>query len=173
MPDHTLPIITLVAMLGSGVVAGTFYGFSSFVMGALGKLPPPQGIAAMQSINVVVINPWFMVPFIGTAVLCLGLVVTSFVTWQRPGTGWMLAGALLYIVGTFVVTIAFNVPRNDALAAVDANSAAGAELWANYLRTWTTWNTVRTIAGLLAMVAFAMAFTAMSGFTPSTPAETR
>jgi uncharacterized membrane protein len=111
MPEQWLSTLTLVAAVGCGIVAGAFYAFSSFVMGALAKLPAPQGIAAMQSINVVVINPWFMTPFVGTAVLCLGLVVTTFFTWQRPGTGWMLAGALSYFLGTFVVTIALNVPR--------------------------------------------------------------
>jgi uncharacterized membrane protein len=171
MLEQSLSILTMLAILGCGIVAGAFYAFSSFVMGALAKLPAPQGIAAMQSINVVVINPWFMIPFVGMAVLCLGLAVTTFFTWQRPGSAWMLAGALLYFLGTFVVTIGFNVPRNDALAAVDANSAAGAELWANYLRTWTTWNTVRTIAGLMAMVAFVFAFTKLLGPTAGTPSD--
>ena len=71
------PLDTLIvtSAIGAGVIGGTFFGFSSFVMGALGRLPAPQGIAAMQSINVVVINPWFMTPFLGTAVLGLAIAV--------------------------------------------------------------------------------------------------
>jgi uncharacterized membrane protein len=43
----------------------------------------------------------------------------------------------LYLVGTVGVTIAFNVPLNNALAIVKPESAEGAILWAKYLRDWT------------------------------------
>jgi uncharacterized membrane protein len=45
-------VLTVVAALGCGLNAGVFFAFSSFVMAALRRLPPAQGIAAMQSINV-------------------------------------------------------------------------------------------------------------------------
>jgi uncharacterized membrane protein len=61
-------ILTLLSALGSGLIAGVFFAFSTFVMRALGRLPPHEGIAAMQSINIVVINPWFMTAFLGTVV---------------------------------------------------------------------------------------------------------
>lgn len=51
-------------------MAGVFFAFSTFVMKALGARPLAQGIAAMQSINVAVINRWFMAAFFGTALLC-------------------------------------------------------------------------------------------------------
>lgn len=38
--------------------------------GALGKLPPAPAVAAMQSINAVVINPWFLSVFMGMVALC-------------------------------------------------------------------------------------------------------
>jgi uncharacterized membrane protein len=150
--------VTLVSAIGSTLIAGSFFAFSTFVMSALGKLPPPQGIAAMQSINVVVINPWFMTPFVGTAALCLVLAVASFVRWHDRGAAYLLAGAILYVAGTFVVTMVFNVPRNDALAKVTPSSTEAATLWITYLSTWTAWNHVRTIAALGAMVSFTIAF---------------
>jgi hypothetical protein len=52
--------LVFVAAVGSGIVAGIFFAFSSFVMAALERIPPVQGIAAMNSINVTVINPSFM-----------------------------------------------------------------------------------------------------------------
>jgi uncharacterized membrane protein len=70
--------------------------------------------------------------------------------WQRPGAVYLLVGSLLYLVGTILVTIVFNVPRNDALAAVDPASANGARLWADYVTSWTAWNHVRTVAALAA-----------------------
>lgn len=87
----------------------------------------------------------------------MGLAIAAVAGWRGPGAGWLLAGALLYVVGTFVVTMVCNVPRNEALAEVTPESAAAATLWANYLVTWTFWNTVRAAAAIAAMVAFAMA----------------
>ncbi len=126
-------------------------------MAALGKLPAPPGIAAMQSISVVVLNPAFLIPFVGTALLCIGLGIAAVVRWRDPGAGWLLAGAILYVAGTFVVTMVCNVPRNEALAKVTPESTEAAQLWASYLSAWTAWNTVRAAAAIAAMVSFVMA----------------
>ena len=155
---NMLDLATLVAAVGSALIAGSFFAFSTFVMGALGRLPPPQGIAAMQSINVVVINPWFMTAFVGTAVLCAAVAVASLMRWHDPGAAYLLAGAVLYFAGTFLVTMVFNVPKNDAMAKLTPASAEAASQWIAYLSTWTAWNHVRTIAALGAMVSFTIAF---------------
>jgi len=149
--------LPLVAALGCGLIAGVFFAFSSFVMRALGRLPPAEGMAAMQSINVVVLNPVFLGVFMGTAVSCLAAVVLALLRWREPGSAWLLAGGLLYLVGTFLVTIAFNVPRNDALAAVAATAPEAGPLWAGYLVSWTAWNHVRTAAALAALASFLFA----------------
>ena len=152
-----LDFVILVSAVGSGLIAGAFFAFSTFVMRALGELPPSQAIPAMQSINIVVINPWFMTTFLGTAGLCLFVAIASIVGWHDRGAGCLLAGAVLYVGGTFLVTMVFNVPRNDALAKLAPTSAEAARLWAAYLSTWTAWNHVRTIAALAAMVSFIVA----------------
>ncbi|MEJ7763435.1 MAG: anthrone oxygenase family protein [Thermomicrobiales bacterium] len=152
MNDAVLSGLTLGAALGCALVGGVFFAFSSFVMVALARLPPSQGIAAMQSINRVVLTPWFMAPFFGTAVACLVLVVASLVGWGEPGATLRVIGGGLYVVGCIGVTVVRNVPRNDALAAVDPESDAGAARWAGYVPGWTRWNTVRTAACLLASV---------------------
>jgi uncharacterized membrane protein len=59
-------------------------------------------------------------------------------------------GSLLYVIGTFLVTMVCNVPLNDALAVADPTSGDGARLWAGYLTNWTFWNHVRTVAALAA-----------------------
>jgi uncharacterized membrane protein len=153
-----LCLATLVSALGSGLIAGTFFAFSTFVMKALGKLPPAQGIAAMQSINVVVINPWFMTVFLGTAGLCVAVMIASLLQRRDPGTPYLLAGGVLYVVGTVLVTILFNVPRNDALAAVAPATSEAAALWMSYVSKRTAWNHVRTIAALAASTLFTIAF---------------
>jgi len=150
MTEGLLVVLTFSTALGCGLIAGVFFAFSAFVMKALARLPAAQGTAAMQSINVVAITPLFMVVLFGTAAACLLLAVSSLFMWQRPGAVYLLVGSLLYLVGTILVTIVFNVPRNDALAAVDPASANGARLWADYVTSWTAWNHVRTVAALAA-----------------------
>ncbi len=141
-------VLKLVAALGCGLVAGVFFAFSTFVMQALGQQPPAQGIATMQAINVTVINPWFMGVLFGTAAACVGLAIAAAVNMQHPGARWLLLGSLLYLVGAIGVTIAGNVPLNNALAAVAPASPEGAKLWAKFLTRWTLWNHLRTAAAL-------------------------
>jgi len=157
MIDGLVFALTLVSALGCGLMAGVFFAFSAFVMKALARLPPAQGIAAMQSINVAAINPAFMGALFGTAVLCVVLAVAALSMWRERGAVWLLVGGLLYLVGAVVVTIAFNVPRNNALAAVAPDSAAGASLWARYVAGWTAWNHVRAAACLAAAASLAIA----------------
>ena len=126
-------------------------------MKALARVPAAHGIAAMQSINVVVINPWFMGAFFGTAAACVLVVVFSLLRWNEAGALYLLISGLVYLIGSILVTIAFNVPRNNALAAADPQSAVGARLWAGYVTSWTAWNHVRTAAALAAAVLLTFA----------------
>ena len=115
----------------------------------------------MQAINVVVLNPIFLGVFFGTAILSLVLDIVALMDWSAPGSGYLVAGSLLYFVGTFLVTLIFNVPLNNKLAAVKPDSAEGKAVWTHYLRVWTAWNHVRTVAPLAAMAAFILAFSKM------------
>jgi uncharacterized membrane protein len=149
--------LKLVTLLGCGLIAGVFFAFSSFVMNALARLEPPQGITTMQTIDITVINPSFMAVFLGTTLACIVLAVFSLLKWHQPDAAYLLIGSLLYILGTFLVTIAFNVPLNDALAKVEPTSTEGANLWASYLTNWTLWNHVRTVTALAATAMFGFA----------------
>lgn len=126
-------------------------------MRALGSLPSAHGIDAMKSINVVVINPRFLTAFFGTAATCLLVMVRSLLRWHDPGAAYLLVGSLLYLLGTVLVTMVCNVPRNNALKAVESASAEGTRVWADYLNIWTAWNHVRTLAALAAAVSLTLA----------------
>ena len=149
--------LNLCTALGCGLVAGVFFAFSTFVMSALAQLQPKAGIAAMQAINFTAINPLFMVALFGTAVASLLLGISSFLQRYQPGATYLLVGSLLYLVGTVLVTIVFNVPLNNALAIVKPDSAEGANVWSNYLTRWTVWNHVRTVTALAAAALFTLA----------------
>ena len=155
-------LLMVAAALGAGLVAGVFFAFSTFVMRALGSIPAAHGIAAMQAINVIVLNPWFLGVFLGTAASSVAVVgVVLLAGASGVVLAWTLAGAALYLVGTLLVTMLRNVPCNEALAAVDAASADGARLWADYLVTWTFWNHVRTAAALATAACFTLALRAL------------
>lgn len=158
MGERVVSVLVLLSALGSGLVGGIFFAFSTFVLGALARLPPPQGIAAMQSINIVVINPLFMAAFMGTAVLCVIVAAAALFGWAGPHPSLVLAGAVLYVVGNIVVTMTGNVPLNNALAAVDPASAEGAATWARYVPDWGFWNHVRTVTGAAASACFILAW---------------
>jgi len=147
-------ITAVLGLLGSAVVGGIFFAFSSFIMKALARVPAHEGIAAMQSINVVVLNPSFLGTFAGTALVSIFAVGVAVMNWGDPAAAWLLAGALLYLGGTFLLTGLGNVPLNDKLAAIVAADPRAAETWEHYLDKWTRLNTVRTIASLFAAAMF-------------------
>jgi uncharacterized membrane protein len=141
---------TLVTALGCGLVAGVFFAFSTFVMAALRRLKPEEGIAAMQSINIRVVTPVFMTALFGTAAACLGLIAWAVTSRGEAPSALVIAGGALYFLGTIGVTVAFNVPLNTRLAGLRPQGADTADYWAKYVTTWTAWNHVRTIAALAA-----------------------
>jgi uncharacterized membrane protein len=153
-------ILTLLAILGTGLIAGTFFVFSVAIMSALRRLPPNEGMAAMQSVNRIIQNPIFLGVFMGTAVISLVLAGISVWNWAEPASYYVIAGSALYVIGSFILTIVFNVPLNNALDAADPETASGHEVWSDYLVNWTFWNHVRTVASLLSTAAFAFAFAA-------------
>ena len=154
MIDNLRFVLTFVSALGCGLIAGIFFAFSTFVMQALARLPSAQGISAMQSINVAVINRVFLSVFVGTAATCAVLAVASLFMWSKRGAVPLLVGSLLYVGGTVLVTAVFHIPRNNVLATADPASPDAALLWADYIDRWTRWNHVRMLASLAAMGSF-------------------
>ena len=157
--DGWLLQLTRVGAIGTGLTGGLFFIFSVAIMPALDRLPPNEGTAAMQKINTVIQNPLFLLLFMGTALASAALAITTAFTWDDPNAALRLAGGLLYFFGVFVLTIAYHVPRNDALDAVTAGSAEGAAEWARYLREWVPWNHVRSVTGIASTIAITLALT--------------
>src|SRR5688500_5109140 len=153
--------LTFAAALGAALVAGVFYAFSSFVMPGLKRLPAPEAIAAMQSINVTAVTPAFMAGFMGTAALSLVVGVWGGFRLSEAEGPWLLAGGVLYLVGTFGLTAAYHVPRNHALVELDPHSAEASPRWQHYYAEWTRWNHVRGLAALAASAAFVAALLEM------------
>jgi uncharacterized membrane protein len=151
---------TLATALGCGLVAGVFFAFSSFVMPALARLDPAKGISAMQAINVMAVTPVFMLAFCGTAAGCLGLIVVAVVGRHEAYAVPLVVGSLLYLLGTFGLTLRYHVPRNDALDAVEPAGADAPAHWTRYRAEWTRGNHVRAATALAAAAYLTGALTA-------------
>lgn len=152
-------VLILLGALGTGLVAGVFCGFSTFVMRGLAALPTAQGVAAMNAINVAAVTPAFMLLFAGSAVVCAMIAVVTFVLWPDDGKVELLLGSALYLFGSFGLTMAANVPRNDSLARLEPGTADAAAYWPTYVREWTLWNHVRTLASAAAALVYVLALT--------------
>jgi uncharacterized membrane protein len=152
MPD-ALVVLTFVTALGCGLSAGALFSFSSFVMTALARLQPAQGIAAMQSINVQAVTPAFMTALFGTAVACVAVAVWALADWHDSYGPYMLAGSGLYLAGTIGLTMGYHVPRNNALAGIEPTNPDAEAHWRRYVADWTRWNHVRVAAALAAAAA--------------------
>ena len=150
--ERVTSFLTWASVLGSALMAGVFFAFSSFVMPALARLPAAQGVAAMQAIDRAALQKPFLLPFVATGLVCLVLAGLSVADWADVHARYRCAGCLMFLVGTFAVTRVANVPRNEALDAFDPNSAQAATYWLTYLSEWTAWNHVRTVAALIALV---------------------
>ena len=144
--------ITFVAVIGAGLMAGVFFAFSTFVMKGPSRLPANEGIAGMQSINAAVVLSLFLAVFLATSALCLAVVIFSAMRWGDTSAVLCGAGALIFLLGNFVVTMAFNVPLNNRLASISPQDPASPTVWQNYLIHWAAWNHVRTISALASMV---------------------
>jgi uncharacterized membrane protein len=154
-----LTLFIIASSVLSGLVGGVFFAFSVFVMRALAQLPAPQGLAAMQRINVTVITPLFLGAFLGALPV---LAVSAYLAHAANRTqASVLLGlaTLVYALGSVVVTLLFNVPRNDRLASCPADTPQAADYWRTYVREWSRWNHVRCVASLLATALAALSAT--------------
>jgi uncharacterized membrane protein len=137
--------------LGCGLIGGLYFAFSAFIMRALSSIDRAAGIAAMNSINTVILRSAFMPLFLGTTLAAAALVVLGVMQAGSARGTLLIAGGLCYVIGMFVVTMAFNVPLNNALLRVGERDA---DTWQRYLVSWTRWNHLRTVASLAASALF-------------------
>ncbi|MFI7212066.1 DUF1772 domain-containing protein [Micromonospora maritima] len=159
--------LTLIgATVGAGLMAGLFAAFAYAVMPALRGADDRTFVDAMQRINMTIVNGWFLLAFLGTPLLA---ALSAALAWRgagRPALPWILCGLALYLV-MVVVTVAVNVPLNDALA------GAGAPDWttdlgaarAGFEATWAAWNVVRALANTAGFGAFCAALVALGRAT--------
>jgi uncharacterized membrane protein len=154
--------ITITAAVGSGIVGGVLFAFSTFVMAALDELPPNQAIDAMQAINRRAPNPLFMAALFGTAIATVVIEVDAVQHLSKPGSRLRMTAGALYLLGV-ATTAGYHVPKNNGLAKVNSTIANAGNIWKNYSSSWTALNHVRTGTSLAASLLFIVALRASAG----------
>jgi uncharacterized membrane protein len=148
---------TIIATALSALMAGLFFGFSTFTMGGLRRIPARDGLVAMQGINVAATrSASFLIVFLGGAVYTAVLGVLAATDLDQPGAPNQLAGAILNITGV-LITMSYHVPRNNALDAINPQDTHATTAWTEYAPTWTRANHLRTLTYLASTIAFGTA----------------
>jgi len=146
MLDGAVLPLAIIAAIGAALNGGIFFAFSTFVMSALRRLPPAQGLATMQEINIRAVTAPFMSVLFGTGALCVAVGVGTLIDWSGSASVLVLIGTALYLAAVIGITAVYNVPRNNALATVDAAANDAVERWRRYDASWSAGNHVRTFA---------------------------
>eukprot|EP00594_Rhizosolenia_setigera_P002698 CAMPEP_0178954152 /NCGR_PEP_ID=MMETSP0789-20121207/8827_1 /TAXON_ID=3005 /ORGANISM="Rhizosolenia setigera, Strain CCMP 1694" /LENGTH=165 /DNA_ID=CAMNT_0020635513 /DNA_START=159 /DNA_END=653 /DNA_ORIENTATION=- len=140
--DSRLESVMLTSVILNSMAAGIIFIFSNTVMPSLATFDSDVGINVMNKINIIIVNPLFIIAFFGGLISAYPTVVMlkNPDTFSRPARYYALASTLVMFFGEFVVTVSQNVPRNDALLAVDPDSEEGEMYWRNdFLKGWVMW----------------------------------
>ena len=149
---HGSPMKTvalLAATITTGLTAGVFGLYAHTIMRGLHGTDDRTFVGAFQAIDRAIINPLFMFTFFGALVF---IVIAAVAHRHGAALRWIVIAGVLYLV-TVVITMAINVPLNDAIkAAGDPDGIADlAAVRANFHEArWVAWNLVRTLATTVA-----------------------
>lgn len=145
----------VLATLAAGLQAGLYYAFSCAVMPGLGRGDDRTFVAVMQHINAAILNPWFMITFLGAPLLSAVAMVLH-LGGGRAALTWVIIGFVL-AAATVVITAVVNVPLNNALDAAGAPDRVAdlAAVRAAFETTWVRWNTVRAVTSTGSLLALA------------------
>lgn len=146
--------VLLAATVATGLQAGTYYTWASGVMPGLARTDDRTFVSAMQHVNIAIVNPVFMLTFLGAPLLAGAAVLTSS-TSARP---WVIGGLALAI-GTVAITGALNVPLNNALDAAGTvdRIADLTAVRADFEDSWVRWNIARTLTSTASLACLAWA----------------
>lgn len=139
------------SLIATGLMAGLLYGWTVSVIPGTRRVADTNYVDTMQNINRAIINPAFIIPFMGIPLL---IGVAAFLQFRAGDArrGWLLVGALgTYVIGVLGVTVGGNVPLNDALDAFDLarsdDQAIGVRRH-SYETPWNRWHYLRTAANV-------------------------
>ena len=146
----------IAATLAMGFASGAFVLFAHTVMPGLRRTDDRTFVAAFQQLDRAIINPWFMITAFGGALVLT--LVAGIANRGTPALPWIVAAFGLYLVAV-VITVAVNVPLNDAIkAAGDPARIDVTQVRAQFNEArWAAWNLVRVLVSVPAFGLLAWA----------------
>lgn len=146
-------IILVVTATLTALIAGLFYAWSCSVMLGFARLKDREFVSVMQKTNRAILNPVFFVSFLGAPVL---LPISAYLSYgNAPRFALLSAATVIFLTGTFGVTMFGNVPLNNALDRFELEWATDEEITrqrANFERRWNNLNTIRTVTSTIAVI---------------------
>lgn len=136
-----MPILALVTLALHGLLAGVYYSFSMSVIPGLKAIDTDAAGTAMRSMNRKILTPWLFVPFLGAPIMAL----VSGIFAEGSSALWYFAAAAVSVVGSFGVTVAFNIPLNTALDAERID-------FAEFAPRWNRLNILRAVSSVASLV---------------------
>ena len=134
----------MAATMTTGLVAGVYGIYANAFMPGLAKTDDKTFVGAFQAVDRAILNPLFLgLGFVGALLLTL---LAGLLTLKEKALPWIAVAFVVYLI-SMIVTIAVNVPLNDAMkAAGDPNTIDVAAVRAAFDESkWRTFNLIRTI----------------------------
>lgn len=153
-------LILLATALTTALIAGLFYAYFCSVNPGLSRLPDTEYLASMQAINLAIVNPVFLLSFLGPLLL---LPLSTYLQFQISVSTrfWLLlAATILYYAGGFGVTVFGNIPLNDALAGLDLGAATPELVARERVKFENPWNRLHNLRTLACIVSFLLVIVA-------------
>ena len=154
--------VLVLATMTTGLTAGVFAIYGNALMPGLRSTDDRTFVGAFQSIDRAIINPWFIGGgFFGALLLAIAAAVMHLGETWRPALPWIVVAAVLHLV-VVVITVAVNVPLNDAIKAAGdpATIDVAAVREAFHEARWVAWNWVRVALDIGAFAALGIALVA-------------
>jgi uncharacterized membrane protein len=146
----TLPaVVVAITAFGAACLGGLYFAFGTAIMPALARRPGAEAAAAMREINRAIVNPAFLLVFVGTGLAALATIVIGVLARD-----WLLVGGATAVAGGYLVTAAVNIPLNNALD----RDQPGADAWERFAGPWKRAHTARSLLTVAGAVAVFVAF---------------
>ena len=146
--------VVLVAIVLNALQAGTYYTWASGVMPGLARTGDRTFVEAIQEMNRAIVNPVFMLSFLGAPIISLVAVVVV----DPEVRAWAVAAALA-AVATLLITVVGNIPLNNAIerAGDPAGLTDPGAVRRAFEPAWVRLNALRAVTSTLATAGFGWA----------------
>lgn len=149
-------IAAFLNLLLLAAVFGVYFTYSNSVVPGLDNADAATAVEAMRKMNVAIINPPFLLAFIGPVVTSAATGFLLLGIDENTPAFLYLAAAVVYLVGGLVITGRVNVPMNNALE--NNTSTDWTQRWADFSPRWRRWNNVRLVLSGVSLVLCGIGF---------------